>query len=55
MSVIAANQDTVWRKLAATLGRADLCEDPRFATHIARGENQRDLDDIIAAWSVTKT
>jgi formyl-CoA transferase len=55
MLVIAANQDTVWRRLASAMGRPDLADDPKFATHIARGDNQSELDSLIGAWSSTHT
>lgn len=55
MLIIAANQDTVWRRLAVTMDRAELGEDVRFATHIARGDNQAELDALISAWSITQT
>jgi crotonobetainyl-CoA:carnitine CoA-transferase CaiB-like acyl-CoA transferase len=45
--VIAANHDTLWRRLAALMGRPELGEDPRFADHHARGENEDLLDEII--------
>ena len=44
--VIAANHDTLWRRLAAAIGRPELAEDPRYATHAARGEHQDELDEI---------
>ncbi|WP_024795782.1 CaiB/BaiF CoA transferase family protein [Tomitella biformata] len=49
--VIAANQDTVFARLCAALGRPELSTDPRFADHLARGRNQDELDAIIAAWA----
>jgi formyl-CoA transferase len=49
--VIAANQDTLFRRLCGVMGRLDLVEDQRFATHIARGKHQEDLDKIIGAWT----
>jgi formyl-CoA transferase len=55
MLVIAANQDTVWRRLAEVIGRSDLADDPRFATHTARGDNQIELDRMISDWSVRFT
>lgn len=53
--LIAGNQDTVFHRLAHAMDRPDMAEDPRYKTHIARGQNQTELDDIISAWSVTLT
>ncbi|MBN7552338.1 CoA transferase, partial [Mycobacteroides abscessus subsp. abscessus] len=44
--VIAANQDTVFRRLCEAMGRPELSSDARFANHVARGRNQDDLDAI---------
>jgi crotonobetainyl-CoA:carnitine CoA-transferase CaiB-like acyl-CoA transferase len=33
------------------MGRPELARDPRYATHIARGENQQELDDLISDWT----
>ncbi len=52
--VIAANQDTVFRRLCGAMGRPDLASDPRFADHVARGRNQDELDGIIGAWAATR-
>jgi formyl-CoA transferase len=49
--LIAANQDTVFRRLAAAMGEPELADDPRYATHGARGENMSELDGRVAAWS----
>ena len=49
--VIAANHDTLWRRLAELMGRPELGEDERFATHAARGENQALLDEMIGEWA----
>jgi formyl-CoA transferase len=51
MLLIAANQDTVWRRLADAMGRSELGEDERYATHTSRGENQQELDDLISEWT----
>lgn len=53
MHLISGNQDTVWRRLAEAMGRPELGTDERYATHIARGENQTELDQLIAEWSAT--
>lgn len=49
--LIAANQDTVFSRLAAVMGRDGLASDDRFATHDARGRNQELLDQVIDAWT----
>ena len=49
--VIAANQDTVFRRLCAAMGQPDLAADPRFVDHGARGRNQDELDAIIGEWA----
>jgi len=51
MLLIAANQDTVFRRLAQAMQRPELADDPRYATHSARGEHQNALDDLIADWT----
>ncbi|MBC3190314.1 CoA transferase [Pseudonocardia sp. C8] len=48
--VVAANQDSVFRRLCAVIGRPELADDPRFHDHIARGENQDELDAIVGEW-----
>jgi formyl-CoA transferase len=49
--VIAANQDNVFRRLCAAMGRPELADDERFAGHRARGENQEELEGIVADWA----
>jgi crotonobetainyl-CoA:carnitine CoA-transferase CaiB-like acyl-CoA transferase len=51
--LIGANQDTVFARLCAAMGRPELATDPRYADHAARGRHQRELDDLIGAWTVT--
>ena len=53
--LISANQDSVFRRLADVIGRPDLITDERFSTHLARGVNMVQLDDVIAQWSKTMT
>jgi crotonobetainyl-CoA:carnitine CoA-transferase CaiB-like acyl-CoA transferase len=48
--IIGANQDTLFRRLSAMCG-TDWADDPRYATHDARGENQLELDEKISAWT----
>ena len=53
MILIAANQDTVFRRLADVMGQPALATDPDFSTHTARGQNMDALDGRIAEWTVT--
>lgn len=48
--IIAANQDTVFRRLCGVIGREDLIDDPRTRDHVARGRHEDMLDDVIGAW-----
>src|SRR5699024_2127222 len=52
--LIAANQDTVFGRLAAAIGRSELATDERYATHVARGDRQVELDNLIAEFTVTQ-
>jgi len=49
--LVAANQDTVFRRLAETMDRSDLVDDERYATHGARGAHMTELDELIARWT----
>jgi formyl-CoA transferase len=55
MILIGANQDSVFRRLAAAMGQPELATDPRYAHHVARGERQAELDALIASWTSTQT
>jgi formyl-CoA transferase len=50
--LIAANQDSVFTRLAAVMDRPELADDERYATHSARGVNMEALDALIAGWSI---
>lgn len=52
--VIAANQDTVFRRLCSAMGQPDLATDLRFVDHGARGRNQDALDEIIGLWAAER-
>jgi len=49
--VIAANADKVYSRLCEAMGQPELATDPRFATHLARGEHQVELEKIVAEWA----
>ncbi|MFN3516591.1 MAG: CaiB/BaiF CoA transferase family protein [Novosphingobium sp.] len=53
--MIGGNGDTIFARLCAAMGQPELASDPRFATHVARGERQAELDDLINRWTMTKT
>ena len=51
--LIGANQDAIFGRLCAAMGQPELASDPRYATHVARGQNQAELDALINAWTGT--
>ncbi len=53
MVLVAANQDTVFRRLVAAMEQPELAEDERYATHGARGQWMEQLDGLIAEWTTT--
>jgi len=53
--LIAANQDTVFRRLCEAMGRAELAGDPRYDSHQSRGTNQKELDELIGRWTAGRT
>jgi crotonobetainyl-CoA:carnitine CoA-transferase CaiB-like acyl-CoA transferase len=53
--VIAANHDTLWRRLATIMGKPELGSDERFADHHARGEHEDLLDEIIGEFAAAHT
>ncbi|MCE3285543.1 MAG: CoA transferase [Steroidobacteraceae bacterium] len=53
--LIAANQDTVFGRLALAMGQPELATDPRYASHGARGASQQELDALVERWTQTLT
>lgn len=51
MVIVAANQDTIFKRLCDAMEMPEMVTDPRYATHVARGENQIELDEIISGWT----
>lgn len=49
--LIAGNADNVFRRLSEAIGHPEWPDDPRFATHQARGEHMEELDGMIADWT----
>jgi CoA:oxalate CoA-transferase len=48
--VIVVSHDGAFRKFAALIGQAQLCEDPRFRDTAARRAHEPELKEIISAW-----
>ena len=53
--LIAANQDSLFTRLAEVMGRPELAKDERYSSHTARGKHQAELDALIGEWTKTKT
>eukprot|EP01013_Petalomonas_cantuscygni_P045311 TRINITY_DN9898_c0_g1_i1.p1 TRINITY_DN9898_c0_g1~~TRINITY_DN9898_c0_g1_i1.p1 ORF type:complete len:407 (+),score=30.21 TRINITY_DN9898_c0_g1_i1:652-1872(+) len=53
--MIGGNGDAIFARLAKAMGVSELAEDERYATHIARGNHQQQLDELIADWTRTLT
>ncbi len=53
--IIAANQDTVFARLCEAIGEPALKDDPRYLTHVARGQHQAELDAHLQRWTATRT
>ncbi len=49
--VIAANADGVFVRLCEAMERPELANDPRFATHLARGVHQEEIEAIVRDWA----
>lgn len=52
---MSASMQSMWEKLADSIGRPELKTDPRFESSLARIENQVELDAIIAEVMATRT
>ena len=53
--LIAGNGDSIFRRLALAIGRADLAEDATLARNDGRAARQAWLDGEIEAWTSTRT
>jgi len=53
--VIAANHDSLWKRLVVVMGRPELGEDPRYATHRERGDREHELYAMIDEWAAGYT
>jgi crotonobetainyl-CoA:carnitine CoA-transferase CaiB-like acyl-CoA transferase len=48
---INASQQPMWLAMLGVMGRAELAEDPRFATEASRWENRAALNAIVEEWT----
>jgi formyl-CoA transferase len=55
MILIGGNGDTVFARLCETMGRPELARDPRFVDHASRGQNQAELDSLVAEWTASQS
>jgi crotonobetainyl-CoA:carnitine CoA-transferase CaiB-like acyl-CoA transferase len=53
--MIGANKDAIFKRLAVAMGDPTMGSDARYATHLARGKNQIELDALINDWTRTRT
>lgn len=51
--MIGGNGDAIFARLAEAMGQPELARDERYATHVARGVNQTELDARINRWTGT--
>jgi formyl-CoA transferase len=52
--LIAGNGDSIFRRLMATIGRADLAEDAQLAQNAGRVARVREIDEAIEAWTLQR-
>ncbi len=52
---IAVTNDQEWEGFCQALGNPEWTQEPRFATMLGRKENESDLDESIASWTVNHT
>jgi crotonobetainyl-CoA:carnitine CoA-transferase CaiB-like acyl-CoA transferase len=53
--LIGANNDPIYRRLAAVMGHPEWGTDPRYATQRARGERVDEVDGLVSDWTSTHT
>lgn len=54
-ALIAGNGDSIFRRLMALIGREDLASDPALADNAGRVARVLELDEVIGAWTATRT
>ena len=54
-ALIAGNGDSIFRRLMNLLGRDDLAQDPTLADNAGRVARVQELDEVIGAWTATRS
>lgn len=54
-ALIAGNGDSIFRRLMTLIGRPDLAQDPALADNAGRVARVAELDEVIGAWTATRT
>lgn len=49
--VIAGNADSVFARLCKAIDQPTLADDVRFSSHVARGANMVELDEVLSRWT----
>jgi crotonobetainyl-CoA:carnitine CoA-transferase CaiB-like acyl-CoA transferase len=49
--LVGANNDQIFRRLAAAMGHPEWATDPRYATQRARGERVAEVDELVGGWT----
>jgi crotonobetainyl-CoA:carnitine CoA-transferase CaiB-like acyl-CoA transferase len=49
--VIGANGDSLFQRLMRAIGKPDLASDPRLANNAGRVQHEREIDEVISAWT----
>jgi formyl-CoA transferase len=44
-----------WHSMCRLLARPDLLDNPEYASTVARAKNMAEIDDIVGAWTLTRT
>jgi benzylsuccinate CoA-transferase BbsF subunit len=52
---ISVDTDKEWQSFCRVIGNPGLASDPRFATLLARKENEEELDRLIREWTISHT
>ena len=50
---IGVNRDDFWQRFCVAIGRPELGDDPRYATYVERAKRQREVHDIVEAFTRT--